>query len=53
MIELERIGDADELELAAGGRTTTIWVVRVGGDLYVRSYRGRNGTWFRRPQQTH
>ena len=26
---------------------TTIWVVRVGDDLYVRSYRGRDGAWFR------
>jgi hypothetical protein len=26
----------------------TIWVVRTGGDLYVRSVKGRSGTWFRR-----
>ena len=51
--ELEAIGAADELEIASlrhdGSlrRYTTIWVVRVGDDLYVRSYRGRNGTWFR------
>jgi hypothetical protein len=25
----------------------TIWVVRVGDDLYVRSYRGRDNAWFR------
>lgn len=24
-----------------------IWVVRVGDDLYVRSYRGIDGAWFR------
>lgn len=24
-----------------------IWVVRVGDDLYVRSYRGVEGAWFR------
>ncbi len=51
--ELDRIGAADELEIAAlrpdGSLrpATTIWVVRVGDDLYVRSYRGRRGAWFR------
>jgi hypothetical protein len=58
--ELDKIGVADELEIAAlrpDGTLrsfTTIWVVRVGDDLYVRSYRGRAGAWFRsvlrRPQ---
>ena len=51
--ELDRIGAADELEIAALrpdgalGSFTPIWVVRVGDDLYVRSYRGRSGGWFR------
>ena len=51
--ELDRIGAADELEIAAlrpDGTlrpATTIWVVRVGDDLYVRSWRGREGGWFR------
>jgi hypothetical protein len=51
--QLEKIGAADELEIAAlrpdGSLRpyTTIWVVRVGDDLYVRSYRGRGGAWFR------
>ena len=55
--ELDRIGAADELEIAAlrpDGTlrpATTIWVVRVGDDLYVRSYRGRNGSWFRSVRQ--
>jgi hypothetical protein len=58
--ELNKIGAADELQIAAlraDGTLrpfTTIWVVRVGDDLYVRSYRGRGSTWFRsvlqRPQ---
>jgi hypothetical protein len=26
--------------------STTIWVARVGNDLYVRSYHGRSGSWF-------
>jgi hypothetical protein len=56
--ELEAIGRADELQIAptrADGtlrRPTPIWVVRVGDDLYVRSYRGRDGRWFRAAQAT-
>jgi hypothetical protein len=51
--ELNKIGAADELQIAPlrpdGSLSpyTTIWVVRVGDDLYVRSYRGRGGSWFR------
>ena len=51
--ELDTIGAADELQPAAlrpdGSLrpSTTIWVVCVGDDLYVRSWRGRNGGWFR------
>jgi hypothetical protein len=51
--ELDQIGATDELEIAAlrpDGTlrpATTIWVVRVGHDLYVRSHRGRGGGWFR------
>jgi hypothetical protein len=51
--ELDRIGTADELLIAPTGADgtlrpyTTIWVVRIGDDLYVRSYRGRGGGWFR------
>jgi hypothetical protein len=29
----------------------TIWVVRHGDDLYVRSYRGPGGSWYRRTRQ--
>jgi hypothetical protein len=51
--ELDKIGAADELQIAAlrpdGSLRpyTTIWVVRIGDSLYVRSYRGRDGAWFR------
>jgi hypothetical protein len=54
--DLERIGAADELQLASFKKDGTlrkpviIWVVRVGDDLYVRSYRGREGAWFRHVQ---
>jgi hypothetical protein len=51
--ELTAIGAADELEIAplrADGtlrKPVTIWVVRHGDDLYVCSYNGRSGAWFR------
>jgi hypothetical protein len=57
--ELSTIGGADELELAPlrGDGTlrkgVTIWVVRHGGDLYIRSYRGRSSAWFRAAQARH
>jgi hypothetical protein len=57
--ELDRIGGADELQIAAQrpdgtlDRYTTIWVVRVGDQLYVRSVRGARGGWYRRAVQTH
>jgi hypothetical protein len=47
--ELDRIGAAEELEVAslrADGtlrQPVTIWVIREGDDLYVRSWRGRSG----------
>ena len=31
----------------------TIWVVRVGDDLYVRSWKGRGSSWFRASQVRH
>lgn len=55
--ELDKVGAADEPQIAAlrpdGSLRpyTTIWVVRVGDDLYVRSYRGRAGAWFRSAQR--
>lgn len=51
--ELETIANADELRIAPdrddrGQRgPTTIWVVGDGGELYVRSYRGGQGAWYR------
>lgn len=50
--ELGAIGAADELGIAAlrpDGTLrpyTTIWVVRVGDGLYVRSYRGQDAAWY-------
>ena len=57
--ELTKIGNAEELEiqsLRADGtlrKTVTIWVVRVGDDLFVRSANGRAGAWFRGAQTQH
>jgi hypothetical protein len=57
--ELTRIGEAEELQIASLRRDdslrnpVTIWVVRNGGDLYVRSVNGRTSAWFRGTQQRH
>jgi hypothetical protein len=57
--ELNTIGTAEELDLAPLRRNgtlrtpVTIWVVRLGDDLYVRSYRGHGGSWFRAAQVRH
>ncbi len=54
--ELDKIGTAEELEIASlrrdgtPSKPVTIWVVRVGDDLYVRSVNGRNSGWFRGTQ---
>jgi hypothetical protein len=57
--ELRTVAEAEELELASlrrdgsRGRPVTIWVVRVGDDLYVRSWKGHTGAWFRAAQTRH
>jgi hypothetical protein len=57
--ELATIGATREVDIAPRradgtlGPSTTVWVVRVGDDLYVRSYRGRGGTWYRAALGTH
>jgi hypothetical protein len=57
--ELAAIGRAEELEIAPRRRDgtlappRTIWVVRHGDDLYVRSVRGRTSDWFRGTQARH
>lgn len=57
--ELTKIGEAEELEVASLRRDgtlrnkVTIWVVRHGDDLYVRSVNGRAGAWFRGIQARH
>jgi hypothetical protein len=57
--ELDKIGTAEELQIASLRRDdtlrhrVTIWVVRVGDDLYVRCVNGREGAWFRGVQTRH
>ncbi|HMD92794.1 MAG TPA: DUF2255 family protein [Trebonia sp.] len=57
--ELERIASADELRIAFQrpdgtlASPRTIWVVRDGDDLYVRSVNGRTSAWFRGTQARH
>jgi hypothetical protein len=57
--ELERIAAAEELQLESARsdgtlrRPVTIWVVRLGDDLYVRSVYGRTSNWFRGTQVRH
>ena len=52
--ELDRIGKAEELTLASLREDgtlrpyVTMWVVRAGGDLYVRSAYGPDNPWYRR-----
>jgi hypothetical protein len=57
--ELDRIGTAQELELASlrtdgtPRRPVTVWVIREGGNLYVRSWRGQSGAWYRGVRKRH
>jgi hypothetical protein len=57
--ELEQIAAAREIEVSSlredGALTkpVTIWVVRVDGELYVRSVRGDAGDWYRAAEQRH
>ncbi len=54
--ELSKIGKAEELEIQSLRHDgtlrspVTIWVVRLGDDLYVRAVNGRTGAWFRSTQ---
>lgn len=52
--ELTRVGDAEELQVTST-RTdgtlrpyVTIWVVRSGDEIYIRSAYGSDNPWFRR-----
>ena len=57
--ELDKIAKAEELEIARRRRDgtlrdpVTVWMVRVGDDLYIRSVKGRTGAWFRAAVASH
>src|SRR5256886_16595106 len=57
--DLTRIGNAEEVQVTSrqGDGTlrelVTIWVVRDGDSLYVRSVKGPSGAWFRGTQERH
>jgi hypothetical protein len=52
--ELRAVGTATELRISTRRHDGTlspplpVWVVRAGDDIYVRSYKGAGGAWFRR-----
>lgn len=52
--ELRRVGDATELQVSSRRSDgslrpyVTIWAVRSGDDLYIRSAYGADNPWFRR-----
>jgi hypothetical protein len=54
--ELNRVASAEELQLASlqsDGtlrKRVTVWVVRAGDELYIRSWRGNSSAWFRGTQ---
>ena len=56
---LSKIAAAEEVRIASVRpdgtlrKPVTVWVVRHGDDLYVRSVRGRGGHWFRGTQERH
>lgn len=57
--ELDRIGKAEEIDLESerGDGTlrapVTMWIVRDGDLVYVRSVKGREGPWFRGTRTRH
>lgn len=57
--EFDKLGNAEELQVAilrsdgTGRNLVTMWVVRLGDDLYARSVNGRSSAWFRSVQTRH
>lgn len=57
--ELDKIGAAEELQIASVRhdgtlrKKATIWVIRHGDHIYVRSVNGRTSAWFRGTQSQH
>ncbi len=57
--ELAKIGDAEELHIAPQKQdgslrdAVTIWVVRSGNEIYVRSVNGVDGKWYQHALEQH
>ena len=57
--QLDKLGKAEEVQIASARRDgtmrkpVTVWAVRHGEDLFVRSVKGRSGPWFRGTQDRH
>jgi hypothetical protein len=51
--DLDRLGGTGEVRIEPARpdgsvrKGTPIWIVRVGDELYIRSYKGGGGAWFR------
>ncbi|MEU9185771.1 DUF2255 family protein [Streptomyces sp. NPDC048484] len=57
--DLDKIGAAEELDLQSERddgtlrAPVTMWAVRAGDHVYVRSVKGPDGPWYRGTQTTH
>ena len=57
--QLDKVGKAEEVQIASVGpdgtlrKPVTVWAVRHGDALYLRSVAGRSGRWFRGTQERH
>ncbi len=57
--QLDRVARAEEVQIASVRRDgvlskpVTIWAVRHGDDIFVRSVRGRSAHWFRDTEEKH
>jgi hypothetical protein len=57
--DLERLGGAGEVEVRSVhrdgslSRPRTVWIVRVGDELYLRSVNGPDAAWYRSTRTAH
>src|ERR1700694_4455316 len=57
--QLDKVGKAEELQIASIrrdgtlGKPVTVWVIRHGDDLYVRSVKGPSAHWYGGTQERH
>jgi hypothetical protein len=57
--QLDKIGNAEEVQIASIRRDgtlrkpVTVWAVRHGDDIFVRSVRGRSANWFGSTEERH